>query len=142
MEFVYANNTIKSVFTRKLTAVCPAEPFLREFKDEENAEDDRNSDLQRLKSTGRSFCQLVGYDIVGSPVDAGPGNQWKDTGNQKNSHRTVSLNGTEPGDKNHEHSSQKSRTKESTAGKQQLIADPTTCASKTTVYIILLRHLE
>ena len=73
---------------------------------------DCHRDLQSLESTVGSFGQLIRHDIIGSPVDPCSRNQREDACNEKDRHRTVAPDRTEPGEKNDKNRGKKGGTEE------------------------------
>ena len=100
------------------TALRPAKPLLWKFKDKQDAKHDRHRDLQSLESTVGSFGQLIRHDIIGSPVDPCSRNQREDACNEKDRHRTVAPDRTEPGEKNDKNRGKKGGTEEPAASQQ------------------------
>lgn len=103
------------------------------LKDKNNAQNNGNGNLQCSKACVKGFGHMTGNGIVGGPVDASPGNQGKNTGNQKNSHRALLANCKPSGHQDYQYCSGKGSDCRCGGRKSQKIKEPSGSANQSAV---------
>ena len=86
----------------------PPEPSLRQFKYNDNSQNDCNCNLHRLISGIDGQSELLRNQIIHGPIDSGARNKGKDARYKKNSGRTLLSHCRSPGKENYNHCSCKS----------------------------------